>query len=266
MELHILGSSSNGNCAVLQTAQCRVLIDAGFSGKRIAEMLADIGLSIKDIDAVFITHEHSDHIAGIRGLAQHEHIAFFANRDTANFIQQKQMRSIRWNTFATGSHFKFRDLEITSFSVPHDASDPVGFLFESGEDTLFSPRRTLAWCTDLGYVPRAVAESIRNADLLVIESNHDIDLLEQDSKRPWAVKQRIRGRHGHLSNQATFDLLTSTQSPRWRQIFLGHLSQDCNDVALLRKLFEPLLHKQKSFALDIIPPHDSLVSCNLYSW
>lgn len=263
MDLHILGSSSSGNCAVLQTAQCRILIDAGFSGRRIRAMLEAVGLTLDDIDAVFITHEHSDHIAGLRGLASQPQLKFFANADTARVIQRKLPRPLEWHTFATGSCFQFCDLEVSSFSLPHDAADPVGFLFTSGEDTLFSPRRTLAWCTDLGYVPRTVAESVRQADCLVIESNHDTELLESDERRPWSVKQRISGRHGHLSNQAAFDFLSSIERPRWRQVFLGHLSRDCNELSLVERLFAPLIGRPGGPGVHVLPAEGAAVSTSL---
>lgn len=263
MELHILGSSSSGNCAVLKTAECRILIDAGFSGRRIRSMLGAAGLSLDDIDAVFVTHEHSDHIAGLRGLAAQPRLKFFANADTARVIQRKLPKPLEWHMFATGSCFQFCDLQVTSFSLPHDAADPVGFLFTSGEDTLFSPRRTLAWCTDLGYVPRAVAESVRQADCLVIESNHDSALLESDERRPWSVKQRISGRHGHLSNQAAFDFLSSVERPRWSKVFLGHLSRDCNELGLVERLFAPLIGNAGGFGVHVLPAEGATVSTSL---
>lgn len=263
MELHILGSSSSGNCAVLKTAQCRVLIDAGLSGRRIQSMLGSISLTLDDIDAVFITHEHSDHVAGLRGLAARTDLKFFANSDTARAVQRKLLKPLEWHTFATGSTFSFCDLEVTSFSLPHDAADPVGFLFTSGEDTLFSPRRTLAWCTDLGYVPRGVADAVRNADCLVIESNYDTQLLEQDTRRPWSVKQRISGRHGHLSNQAAFDFLSSVERPRWNEIFLGHLSRDCNELSLVERLFAPLIGRPGGPGIRVLPTEGSVVSTSL---
>lgn len=263
MDLHILGSSSAGNCAVLRTGECTVLIDAGFSGRRIRALLQTVGLTLDDIDAVFVTHEHSDHIAGLRGLSGHPGLKFFANADTARTIQRKLIKPLDWHTFATGSRFQFCDLEVTSFSLPHDAADPVGFLFTAGEDTLFSPRRTLAWCTDLGYMPRAVAETIRLADCLVIESNHDIDLLERDENRPWSVKQRIRGRHGHLSNQAAFDFLSAIDRPRWSQVFLGHLSQDCNELSVVEKLFAPLIGNPQRFGVHVLPAQGTAVSTSV---
>jgi phosphoribosyl 1,2-cyclic phosphodiesterase len=156
-------------------------------------------------------------------------LRFFANASTARAIQKTLTWSPRWSIFATGSKFQFRDLDIESFSIPHDAHDPVGFRFTSGHDgDLFAPRRTLAWVTDLGHAPQNVRERIRESDVVVIEANHCPRMLEADPKRSWTLKRRIGGRHGHLSNERMSELLTSVASPRWRRVYLAHLSRDCN--------------------------------------
>lgn len=250
----ILGSSSSGNCALLTTNHCKVLIDAGFSARRLEQMLAAAGESLKEIDAVFLTHEHGDHAAGIRGIAKHTDIHIFANRDTAETVQSKLTRRPSWKIFENGRSFKFKDIEITPFSVPHDAYDPVGFVFEMGGSSLFEPLRSIGWVTDLGYIPALVQQRISKVDLLVLEANYDSAMLEQDEKRPWSLKQRIRGRHGHLSNDAAFEFLANTENARWRQICLGHLSKDCNSLAAVQKKFGGLKTQGKSFNIDIIDP------------
>lgn len=257
MRFQILGSSSSGNCALLTTAGCKILIDAGFSARKIKLMLESVGESLDSIDAVFLTHEHGDHTAGIRGLAKRAHISVFANRDTAFAVQQRFKDSKpQWKLFETGSSFAYRDLQVTPFSVPHDAHDPVGFVFESGDGSLFSPRRSVAWLTDLGHLPKLAREKVRNVDLLVLEANYDSELLENDEKRPWSVKQRIRGRHGHLSNSAALELLTEEESPRWRQVFLAHLSRDCNSLDIVKRTFEPLRQSGKKFSINVVDPNN----------
>lgn len=231
MRFCILGSGSEGNCALLQTGQTRILVDAGFSARRIAQLLAAVGESLDRVDAVFLTHEHGDHAAGINGLSRHPHIQIFANPATARAVQAGLKHRPAWRFFETGTRFRFRDLEIESFSVPHDAHDPVAFLFAHGADDLFSPSRRLAWLTDLGHAPPHIRERIREADVLVVEANYCPRMLQDDPKRPWSVKQRIRGRHGHLSNEGARELLASVASPRWRHVFLAHLSRDCNSPA-----------------------------------
>ncbi len=254
----ILGSNSSGNCALLETDTTRILIDAGFSAKKIKELLTEAGRTIEQIDGVFITHEHNDHTVGLRGLSRYPHLRFFANRDTAKAIQKRLRSRPNWHVFETGAKFSFRDLDVTSFSVPHDAYDPVGFVFEWGYGDLFSPRRSLGWVTDLGYIPQLVRERIRSVNILVVESNYDVELLEKDPHRPWSVKQRIRGRHGHLSNQDALDLLSSMESVNWEQVFLVHLSRDCNDIGRIRTLFAPLVHSNCAFRLNVVDPRTGL--------
>jgi phosphoribosyl 1,2-cyclic phosphodiesterase len=228
LRFRILGTSSSGNCALIESAQARILLDAGFSGRRLEGLLKDIGKPIESIDAVFLTHEHSDHTAGLRGLAKHQHLQFFANHATAQIAQSKLSRNVSWKIFETGTTFVFRDLTVQSMLLPHDAMEPVGFTFRTGGDDLFSPHGSLAWIMDLGHAPRALADLVRDVQLLILEANHDMELLEQDTKRPYSVKQRITGRHGHLSNEAAWEFLASVENPRWRKVLLGHLSKDCN--------------------------------------
>ncbi|HEY0944380.1 MAG TPA: MBL fold metallo-hydrolase [Opitutaceae bacterium] len=231
MRFCILGSGSSGNCALLQTEGARVLVDCGFSARKLRQMLHDVGESLECIDAVFLTHEHGDHSDGIEGLKKFPQIPIFANAPTARAVQGRLEHRPAWQIFETGARFRFRDLEIDSFPVPHDAQEPVGFTFASGHDgDLFSPRRALAWLTDLGHAPAHIHERVRHVDAVAIESNHCPRLLQADLRRPWPTKQRISGRHGHLSNDGVREFLETVASPRWRHIVLTHLSRDCNSL------------------------------------
>ncbi len=235
MRFGILGSGSSGNSALLQTEGARVLVDAGFSARKLAQLLAAHGEELARIDAIFLTHEHGDHAAAIDGLKKFPHIRVFANAATARTVQAGLTHRPDWQIFETGATFRYRDLEVHSFSVPHDAQEPVGFRFTTGrEGDLFSPRRSLAWVTDLGYAPQHVHEHLRASDVIVIESNYCSELLQADTRRPWSLKQRISGRHGHLSNAAACELLQAVASPRWQHVFLAHLSRDCNSLAAVQ--------------------------------
>jgi len=223
-------------------------------------MLETHGMSIEDIDAIFLTHEHSDHSQGFRGLCKHKHLTWICNRDTHEAIQHPAKKNSRWSWFETGSRFLFKDLEVDAFSIPHDASDPVGYVFSWGGQDLFSPQRSLAWVLDLGYVTELVREKIQFADTLVIEANYDSELLEMDIKRPWSVKQRIQSRHGHLSNHATVELLSSLKNPRLKEVHLAHISRDCNNIHAIRKAFAPLLQGASlPFSLSVFNPETSLI-------
>src|SRR5580692_10798539 len=229
MRFCILGSGSSGNSALVVTEGTRILLDAGFSARRLGNLISAAGESIEQVDAVFVTHEHSDHMSGIESLKKFPNLKFFANSSTAKAVQKDLTWSPQWQIFETGSSFRFRDLEIQSFSIPHDAQDPVGYCFTTGIDgDMFSPRRTLAWVTDLGHAPQVVRERIRESDVVVVEANHCPKMLEADPRRSWSLKRRISGRHGHLSNERMNELLSSVASPRWRRIYLAHLSRDCN--------------------------------------
>lgn len=238
MRFCILGSGSSGNSALIVTAEARVLVDAGFSARKTAQLLAAVGERLDRIDAVFLTHEHSDHAGGIEGLKKFPGIEFFANEATARAVQAGLGHRPAWRIFQTGSRFMFRDLQVESFAVPHDAQEPVGFRFTTGHDgDLFAPRHSIAWLTDLGHAPQNVRECIRECDVVVVEANHCPELLKNDVRRPWSLKQRIAGRHGHLSNTATRDLLADVASPRWRRIYLTHLSRECNSRAAVESAF-----------------------------
>ncbi len=219
-----------------------MLIDAGFSVRKLSALLAAVGQSLDGIDAIFLSHEHGDHAAAIEGLKKFPQIQIFANSATARAVQSRLEADHQpeWKIFQTGSRFVFRDLEVETFAVPHDAQEPVGFRFSSGHDDLFSPRRALAYLTDLGHAPQNVREQLRECEIVVVESNHCATMLQADTKRPWSLKQRISGRHGHLSNVAARDLLAEIASPRWRRVYLTHLSRDCNSPAIVEAAFAPV--------------------------
>ncbi|PDH29217.1 MAG: MBL fold metallo-hydrolase [Puniceicoccaceae bacterium MED-G30] len=259
LDFHILGSSSLGNSALLRTSQSKVLIDAGFSGKRIENLLAEVGESIDSIDAVFLTHEHQDHAQGIRGLCKRADLPIYANRDTAAAVQKKLNRRPNWQIFQTGSEFSFRNLTIHTFSVPHDAYDPVGFSFHWGnEEDLFEQPHSLAWVTDLGYVPEHIKDRLQKIQTLVIESNYDEELLEKDTRRPWSTKQRIRGRHGHLSNDAAYELIKHLDSAsKLRSVHLAHLSKDCNSTDKVTARFSSLM--QNHLKIHVVDPAASII-------
>lgn len=225
MEVTILGSGSSGNCTLLQTEHTAILVDAGFSGRRTVQKLAPLGCDLADIDAIVVSHEHADHVAGLGAICKNHSMPVFANRLTAEAVQDELAAApnlrIPWRIFTTGQPFEIGDLLIESFSIPHDAADPVGF-------TIRHRHLAIGIVTDLGHATKLVLERLRHLDLLILESNHDLKLLQDDPVRPWATKQRIMSRHGHLNNDAAAAVAAEIVTDRLRHLFLAHLSQDCN--------------------------------------
>jgi phosphoribosyl 1,2-cyclic phosphodiesterase len=220
VKLTILGSGSSGNCAYLETAETRILVDAGFSLRQIRQRLATIGRAPEGLSGVLITHEHADHITGLTALCARLNVPVYCNRETKQEAEWQLKTQLDCRIFATGSSFEVGDVLVDTFSIPHDAADPVGFL-------LRTPAGNIGFLTDLGHATKLALERVRAANVLLLESNHDLKML-QDSGRPWSLKQRIAGRHGHLSNTDAADAAEEIMSSDLHHLYLGHLSRECN--------------------------------------
>lgn len=223
----ILGSGSSGNCTFVASETTAILIDAGLSGRRTAERLAQVGACPTALQGICVSHEHLDHVGGLRVLHKRYGVPVFANAGTVDALSRVQTwGALPWNVFHTGHPFVIGDLRIEPFSVPHDAYDPVGFVVEQDGNRI-------GIVTDMGMCTSLIRERLRRCHVVVVEANHDEQLL-QDAARPWSLKQRIRGRQGHLSNQGAAALLAEIAGPELRHVFLAHLSEDCNrhDLAL----------------------------------
>lgn len=226
MHVTILGSGSAGNCALVETPKTRLLIDGGLSARQIVARLALCGVNPIEIDGILLTHEHGDHTGALNVWCKHFSTPIYCNRTTAEVLQREAPECRKdWRLFATGSAFSIRDLTVETFPVPHDAVEPVGFVLHLGN-------AALGVLTDLGVATKLVHERVRQAQTLLIETNHDEKLLQNCQKRPWSVKQRIMSRHGHLSNAAAAGLLAELLGCGLRRAVLGHLSRDCNSPEL----------------------------------
>ena len=227
LEVCVLASGSSGNCIYIASPTTRILIDAGLSAKQIALRLEQIGVCPESINGICVSHEHGDHVNGIRVFQKRHGTPVYTNAGTLNGMQrQPKGNEIKANVFQTGSSFRIGDFNIEPFSVPHDAYEPVGFRLQSG-------KYLVGVVTDLGMVTSLVREKLRGCHAVVVESNHDEDLL-REAPRPWSLKQRIRSRQGHLSNIDAAQLITECATDHLEQVFLAHLSSDCNtpDTAL----------------------------------
>ena len=235
VQLTILGSGSSGNCAYLETPETRILIDAGFSARQTRQRLAAIGRSPESLTGILVTHEHSDHIAGLAALCSKINVPIYCNRDTREAMELQLQAKFDCRVFSTGASFEVGDIVVDTFSIPHDASDPVGFLLRTSGGNI-------GFLTDLGHATKMVLQRVRAANVLVLEANHDLKML-QDSSRPWSLKQRIAGRHGHLSNEDAADAAEEIMSSELRHLYLGHLSRECNRPQLAFRVMSERLQK-----------------------
>jgi phosphoribosyl 1,2-cyclic phosphodiesterase len=236
IHITVLGSGSGGNCTLVETEKTAFLVDAGLSCRQIAERLVAVGRSLDDVDAVLLTHEHNDHTSALAVLCKRRAIPVFANRFTAEGVALDSGVRVAWRVFETGRGFDVGDMTVESFSVPHDAQDPVGFVIHNGN-------ASVGLITDLGHATRLVADRLRALDALVLESNHDVKMLQDNPHRPWATKQRILSRHGHLSNEDAATLAGEIATDRLRHVVLAHLSRDCNRPELAHKVVSGKLHQ-----------------------
>ena len=217
-----LYSGSSGNCSLVSAGGTNILIDAGMTGKAVLSALDDVGVEAKDISAIVVTHEHSDHIKAVGILSRKFDIPVYANEGTwkamSPLIGGVAMKNIR--TFVTGQNFYIGDVDLTPFPTSHDAAEPVGYAF-------FHKGSRLVYMTDTGYVTDKLRETAQGADLLFLESNHDIDMLKNGAY-PYVLKKRILSDKGHLSNAAAGELLLKLYNTGVRRAILAHLSRENN--------------------------------------
>ncbi|WP_020676285.1 MBL fold metallo-hydrolase [Geopsychrobacter electrodiphilus] len=226
MRVCLLASGSRGNATLIESDGCHLLIDAGLSAREIDRRLREIGLSADDLDALLVTHEHHDHVSGIGPLARRHKIPVYIVPETAAAISRLgSIADIRYIT--AGQRFTHAGLEISSFSTTHDAVDPIGFTIDSREGRI-------GYATDLGLSTRLVVDRLEGSRILVLESNHDEQML-LDGPYPWHLKQRIQGRHGHLSNRSAAELLQRLAWDGLEAVFLAHLSEENNHPELAQQ-------------------------------
>jgi phosphoribosyl 1,2-cyclic phosphodiesterase len=234
----VLASGSSGNAALLATEKTRILVDAGLSMKELGRRLESIGEALADIDAILITHEHSDHVAGLPVLARNRNLraVIYLSHLTEPSIDWGETRPSRLEEFQAGAAFQVGDIAVQSFGIPHDAVDPVGFAF-AAEGV------RIAIATDLGYVPESIKFHLKRTDLLLLEANHDLDMLKV-GPYPWSVKQRVMSRVGHLSNKAMADFLIEDLDSSTHQLVLGHLSEHNNHPAIVQMVASQSLEQR----------------------
>lgn len=227
-----LASSSAGNSTYVATSRTRILVDAGLSRTETFRRLAEIGEDPEALDAILITHEHNDHVMGVHRIARKLDIPVYLSRLTATaIVWEGEPPAIE--TFQAGSSFSIGDIEINSFTIPHDAIDPVGF-------TLRAEGMKIGLATDLGYLPESIRHHLRGVDFLLLESNHDLEMLKV-GPYPWSVKQRVMSRRGHLSNEVVSKFIEDGLDASVATLVLGHLSEHNNHPEIVRLVAQQAL-------------------------
>lgn len=232
LRISILSSGSAGNTTLIESEHHKVLLDAGLSGKKIANLLAQRGVDIKDIDMVFLSHDHTDHSGGLGVLMRrYSQLNAYSNEGTWKYLQESnkigKIPKEQINIFAPETTKIFDDLEVHSFATSHDAAEPQYYVFCSGG-------KRFACLTDTGYVSSSVKMQIEAADAYLMEFNYD-DMMLRNGPYSWSLKQRILSDVGHLSNEQAVEVLGDVVSRETKYIFLAHISQHNNDQLLVKK-------------------------------
>ena len=249
MKFTILGSGSTGNAILIATEKTKILVDAGLSCREIVRRLALMGVDASDLDAVLITHEHSDHVGGLRNLMGKLRCRVYISRATEDAYywykrsngnggdegaKRRDALNDRTVEIESDSDFRIGDIDFEPFTVPHDAADNFGFIAKT-------EGLRIATLTDFGHITEIIKDKLVGCDAIIIESNHSRDMLRACPVYSWSLKQRIAGRRGHLSNEDLADWLQNDFDGTARHIVLAHLSQRANDVHLARITAETAL-------------------------
>ena len=198
-----------------------LLVDAGLSAKQLNLRLAALGVDPAKLTGILLTHEHGDHVRGLDVFLRKCPVPVIASVMTGRVVQEGLRAPAKWIAFESGQKFSWEGFDFKTFSLPHDAVEPVGYVIARGE-------RSMGVATDLGHVDTQVLQALRGVEGLVLEANYDWPMLEADTKRPFSTKQRISSQHGHLSNDQAADLIAQILPEGLKRVILAHLSGDCN--------------------------------------
>lgn len=244
MKYSILASGSTGNALYVETEDAKLLIDAGLSGKQIERLMAAEGIDPTSLDALLVTHEHSDHIKGVGVLARRYDLPVYANEATWDAMSALigEVAEDKKQVFSTGEAVEFGSLKVESYGISHDAAEPMGFVFYEGEEQL-------ALTTDLGYMNERIKEKIRQSQTIILEANHDVEMLRM-GPYPYSIKRRILSDVGHLSNIAAGEALCDVLGGATERVHLAHLSQENNMLQLAHLTIKNILEDNGIF-LDV---------------
>ena len=224
-----LYSGSSGNCSFVGTDNINILIDCGESQKKILTALESIGTNINQINAIVVTHEHSDHVKTLGAISKKYNIPVYANEKTFNNMpeQTELIKEENRKIFNTDDHFEIGDLQIHPFHIPHDAAEPCGY-------NIYNENNKISIATDIGHMDNSILKKLEGSNFLLLESNYEPEILKY-AKYPYYLKRRISGPNGHLSNQEASDTIIKLLSTGVNNIMLGHLSKENNFPELAYK-------------------------------
>ena len=244
MKFSSLGSGSSGNSSYIEMGNKKFLVDAGFSGKKIAEKLNNIEKRIEDITGIFVTHEHSDHIQGLGVVSRKYDIPIYLHEMTYSVIREKIGKIDKKNlNFIREDKVVIGDCVINNFEVMHDAKKCLGYTFEYGE-------KKLSYASDVGCVNNIIKENLKNSDVIVLESNYDYNML-MTGPYHWELKNRVKGRKGHLSNAEASKLIAQVLNEKLKKVYLMHISKDNNTPELAYNSLYEILERENKSHLEI---------------
>jgi len=234
----VLASGSTGNAIYVATEKAKILVDAGLPGKQLEQLFDQIGESPEDLDAILVTHEHSDHVKGLGVLARRYRIPVYANQKTWFEIDKLCGKIDVEQKFHYEREEKLQigDIEVESYGVSHDAVEPMAFCF-------YHQGKKLSLSTDMGYVSEKIKGTLADSDVIIFESNHDVEMVRM-CHYPWNIKRRILSDVGHLSNEASGEALADIICDRTKKIYLAHLSKDNNMRDLARMTVQQILEQK----------------------
>lgn len=236
-----LFSGSSGNCSFLESENSKILIDAGGSARKISNALSLLDVSPSEIDGIIVTHEHSDHVQALGTFSKNFNIPVYANSETWDAMPEQKAKILKENQlcFTVNEDFEIKDLKINAFSIPHDAANPCGF-------NIYNGLNKISVATDFGHVTPELLEHLRNSCFALVEANYDINVLKC-SRYPYALKERIAGPLGHLSNETSGKVVSELVKSGLNNVLLGHLSKENNFPELAYKtVAEEVLTKQNN--------------------
>jgi len=247
-----LASGSSGNSLLIESGEGSLLVDAGLSNRQINLRMEKISSEISNVKGVLITHEHSDHTKGVEVLVKKSNIPIHINEKTYLALAKKLKKPIpeeNLSFFTTGDEFNIGGFSVRTFPIPHDAEEAVGLVVSKGNIKI-------GIATDLGHSTHLIRERLKGVNVLVLESNHNVSQL-MDGPYPWMLKQRIRGKEGHLSNEDALALLCYLAHDELEHVVFSHVSEVNNNVELIHKAFERWVpKKKKTFSFRVVGPDE----------